>query len=125
MGTTMGPIIEIGQETTIGLTVEETTTDQTIGMTITDQMIGETIIDKTIEGTITEIDQIIEGIINRDIDIEVKVGRIQEIIIETIQEKDLSKVEIEVEIEVVIDKCDQEQECYQMKERVSQGLDPI
>ena len=69
--------------------VEETTTDQMIGVTITDQMIGETITDKTIEGTITEIDQIMEGTINRDKDIEVKVGRILEIIIETIQEKDL------------------------------------
>ena len=43
----------------------------------------------------------------------------------TVQEKDLSEVEIEVEIGVVIDKCYQEGECYQMKERIGQGLDPI
>ena len=49
-----------------------------------------------------------EGILNRDIEIEVKVGRIQQIIIVTIQEKDLSEVEVEVEIGVVIDKCDQQ-----------------
>ena len=113
--TIVGPIIEIGQETTTSITVEETTTDQmvgetiidqTIGVTITDQMIGETITDKTIEGTIIEIDLIMEETINRDIGLEVKVGRIQEIIIERIQEEDMS--EKEVEIEVVIDKCDQE-----------------
>ena len=75
-----------------------------IGKTVTDQTIGETIIDRTIEGTITEIDQIMEGTINKDIGIEVRVGRILEIIIETIQEKDLSEVEIEVEIGVEIDK---------------------
>ena len=54
-------------------------------MTIAGQMIGKTIIDKTIEGAITEVDQIMEGTINRDIEIEVKKGRIQEIILETIQ----------------------------------------
>ena len=58
IGTIIGPIIEIGQNTTIGIMVEETTMDQMIGMTITDQMIGETITDKTIEGTITEIDKL-------------------------------------------------------------------
>ena len=72
------------QEKTIGMTTGETTIDMMIGKTITDQMIGETIIDRTIEGTITEIDQIMEGTINKDIGIEVKVGRILEIIIETI-----------------------------------------
>ena len=51
----------------------------------------------------------------RDIEIEVKVGRIQEIIIVTIQEKG---VEIEVEIGVVIDKCIQEQEHYLMRGQV-------
>ena len=68
-----------------------------------------------------------EETINRCIEIEVKVGRIQEIIIEKIQEQDMSKKE--VEIEVVIDKCDQEQEHYQMNERIGQDqnldLDPI
>ena len=119
VGTIIDPIIEIGQETTIGMIVEETTTDQmidmtitdqTIGETITDKMIGETIIDKTIEGTITEMDQIMVEMLSKDIEIEMKAGRIQEIIIVTIQEKDLSEVEIEtgVEIGVEIDKCDQE-----------------
>ena len=91
--------------------IGETTIDMMIGKTITDQMIGKTIIDRKIEGTITEIDQIM-GRDNqqryKDIGIEVKVGRILEIIIETIQEKDLSEVEIDVEIGVEIDKCDQE-----------------
>ena len=45
-----------------------------------------------------------EETINRDIEIEVKVGRILEIIKETIQEKDLREVEVGVEI----DKCNQE-----------------
>ena len=75
------------------MTVEETTTSQMIDMTITslmigntvtDKMIEETIIDKTIEGTIIEIDTIMEGTLNRDKEIEVRVGRIQEIIIVTI-----------------------------------------
>ena len=70
IGTIIDPIIEIGQETTIGVTVEETTTGQMMGMTITDQMIGETvtdkmigetIIDKAIERTIIEIDQLWKG----------------------------------------------------------------
>ena len=95
---------EITTDQMIGMKI----TDQMIGMKITDQMIGKTVTDKTIEGTITEIDQIMEEAINRDIGLEVKVGRIQEIIIETIQEKDLSEVEIEVEIGIVIDKCNQE-----------------
>ena len=88
--------------------IGETTIDMMIGETITDQMIGKTIIDRTIEGTITEIDQIMEGKINRDIGIEVKVGRILETIIETIQEKDMREVEIEVAIGVEKDKHDQE-----------------
>ena len=86
-------------------------------------MIGETTVDRTIEGTITKT--IIEGTFNKDIGIEVKVGKILEIIIETIQEKDLSEVEVGVEI----DKCDQVQEHYKMKERIVQDqnldLDPI
>ena len=104
--------------------VEETTTDQMIGMTITDlmigetvtdKMIGETIIDKTIEGTIIEIDKIMEETLNRDMEIEVRVGSIQEITVVTMQ-----KVEKRVET----DKCDQELECYLMKEKTGQGLDP-
>ena len=99
----------------------------TIGETTIDVMIDKTIIDRTIEGTITET--IVEGTINKDIGIEVKVGGILEIIIETIQEKDLCEVEIEVELRVEIDKHDQEQECYQMIERIGQDqyldLDPI
>ena len=98
-----------------------------IGETTIDVMIGETIIYRTIEGTIVET--IIEGTINKDIGIEVKVGKILEIIIETIQEKDLNEVEIEVEVGVEIDKYDQEQEHYWMKERIGQDqnldLDPI
>ena len=74
-------------------------------MTITDQMIGETVIDKTIEWTITEIDQSMEGTINRDIEIEVKVGRTQEIILESIPRKDLRETEVEIGVE--IDKHDQ------------------
>ena len=123
VGTIIGPIMEIGQETNIGITAEETTTNQMIGMTITDDMIGKTIIDKTIEETIREIGQIMEGTINRDIEIGVKVRRIQEIILETIQEKDLREIKVET------DKHSQEWEYYQMKEREGQdqnlGLDPI
>ena len=91
-----------------------------IGKTTTDKMIDKTIIDKIIEETIIEtfIDQIMEETIkeNRDIEIEVKEGRILEIIIETIQEKDLSKVEIEIEIGVEKDMDDQDQEHYQERE---------
>ena len=107
--------------------IGETTIDVMIEEIVTDRMIVETIIDNLKDGTITEtiIDQIMEETMNRDIEIEVKVGRILEIIIETIQEKDLREVEIGVEI----DKCDQEQECYWMIERIGQDqnldLDPI
>ena len=79
-----------------------------IGEITTDKMIDKTIIDKIIEEIITETitDQIMEETIieNRDIELEVKVGRILEIIIEIIQEKDL----IEVEIGVEKDKHDQD-----------------
>ena len=60
--------------------IGETTIDMTIGKKITDQIIGETTTDRKIEGAIREKDQIMEGTINRDIGIEVKVGRILEII---------------------------------------------
>ena len=59
-----------------------------------------------------------EGTVNKDIGIEVNVGRMLEIIIGTIQEKDLSEVEIEVETGVEKDKCNQDRECCQMKERI-------
>ena len=42
-----------------------------IGETVTDKMIGDTTLDQTIEGTIIEIDKIIETTLNRDIEIEV------------------------------------------------------
>ena len=58
-----------------------------------------------------------EETINRDIEIGVKVGRIQEIITVTVQER-------EVEIGVETDKCDQELECYLMIGKTGQGLDP-
>ena len=92
------------------MVIGEIIIDVTIAKTITDQMIGKTIIDKTIEGKTIEIDKIMEGTINKGIEIEVKVGRIQEIIRETIQEKDLREIEVEreVEIGVEIDKHDQE-----------------
>ena len=59
-----------------------------------------------------------EGTINRDVEIKVKVGRILGIIIETIQEKYICEIEVEIEAEigVEIDKHHQEQEHYQMKE---------
>ena len=56
-----------------------------------------------------------EMTLNKDIEIEVRVGRIQEIIIVTI---------LEVEIGVETDKCNQELEHYLIIERTGQGLDP-
>ena len=106
--------------------VEETTTDQMIGMTIiglmigetvTNKMIGETIIDQTIEETFIEIEKNMEETLNRGIGIVVKVGRIQETIIVTIQE-------IGIEIGVETDKCDKELEHYLMNEKTDQGLHP-
>ena len=101
IGTIVGPIIEVDQEKTIDITIGEATIDMMIEEIVTGRMIGKTIIDKINHGTITETitDQIMEETINRDIEIEVKVGRILEIIIETIQEKDLREVEIGVEID--------------------------
>ena len=67
------------------MTIEEIMTGLMIGKTVTDKMIEEKIIDKTIEETIIEIDKIItETTLNRYIEIEVKVGTVQEIIIVTI-----------------------------------------
>ena len=83
-----------------------------IGEITTDKMIDETIIGKIIEEIVTKtiIGQIMEETIieNRDVELEMKVGRILEIIIGIIQEKDLIKVEIEVEIGVEKDKHDQD-----------------
>ena len=57
------------------------------------------------------------------------VQRVLEIIIETIQEKNLSEVEIEVEIRVEKDKSNQDWEHYWKIERIGQDqnldLDPI
>ena len=69
--TIIGPFVGIDLETNIGVTIEEITTSL---------MKGETIIDKTIEETILEIDKIMaEMTLNRDIEIEVRVGKIQDI----------------------------------------------
>ena len=88
------------------MTIEEITTSLTK---------GKTIIDKKIEETILEIDKIMaEMALSRDIEIEVRVGKIQEITKMTIQE-------IEAEIGVETDKCDQELECYLMIEKTGQG----
>ena len=113
---TIDQIIEVDHETAIDMTIGETTTGMMIGKITIDKMINDTIIDMNIEEIITEtsIGQIVEETIieNRDIEIEVKVGRILEIIMEIIQEKDLSKVEIEAEIGVERDKHDQDQEHF-------------
>ena len=93
--TIIGPIIGIDQGTTIGVTIEE--------------IITSLMIDKTIKEKILEIDKIMaEMTPNRDIEIEVRVGRVQEITLVTIQA-------IDVEIGVKTDKCDQELEHYLIK----------
>ena len=105
-------IIEVDHETTIDITIGETTIDMMIGEITTNKMIDETIIDMIIEEVITEtiIGQIMEKTIteNRDIELEMKVGRILEIIIGIIQEKELIEVEIETETGVEKDKCNQD-----------------
>ena len=82
--------------------IGETTIDVMIEEIVTDKMIDKTIIDKLKDRIITEtiIGQIMEETINRDIEIEEKVGRILEIVIEIIQEKNLIEVEIGVEIDM-------------------------
>ena len=67
----------------------KTTKDMVIEEIVTDKMIGKTIIGKIKNGTITEttIGQIMEETINRDIEIEVKVGRILEIIRDNSRER--------------------------------------
>ena len=104
--TITGPIIGKDQGITIGMTIEEITTGLIIGKTVTD---------KTIEGKI-EIDKFMEETTpNRGIEIEVGVGKVLEIIIVMIQET-------EVGIGIETDKCDQELECYLMKDETDQGL---
>ena len=98
------------------MTVGEITISQMIGEIVTDEMIGITIINKTMEEKILEVDKIMAGMtLNREIEIKLRVGRVQKITIVTIQE-------IEVEIGVETDKCDQELECCLMKEETDQGL---
>ena len=106
METIIGPIIGIYQGTTVGVTIEEIPT----GL-----MIGKKITDKTIEGTIEIGKSMEETIPNRGIEIEMRVGRVQEITIVMIQE-------IEVGIGIETDKCNQELECYLMKDETDQGL---
>ena len=78
--------------------IGEITIDVMTGQITTDKMTDKTIIDRIIEEIITEtiIGQIMEETIieKRHIELEVKVGRILEIIIGLIQEKDLLEVEI-------------------------------
>ena len=57
---------------------------------------------------------------DRDIELEVKVGKILEIITGIIQGKDLNEVEIEAEIGLEKDKHDQDQEHYQKIEMIGQ-----
>ena len=108
--------IEVDHKTTLDMMIRETTIDMMIGEITTDKMIDETSISKIIEEIITKtiIGQIMKETIieNRDIELEVKVWKVLEIIIEIIQEKDLSEVEIEAEIGVEKDNHDQDQEIY-------------
>ena len=121
---TIDQIIEVDYEITIDMMIEETTTDMMIGKLATDKMTDVTIIGKNIEEIITEttIGQVMEETIieNRDIGLEVKVGKILEIITGIIQGKDLNEVEIEAEIGVEKDKCNQDQEHYQRIEVIDQ-----
>ena len=91
----------------IGLVTEvelEITIDMITGKTTNGKMIDLVITDKTIEGKITgiTIDKIMEEIIigKEDTGLEVKVGIILEITTEITQGKDLSEVEIWIEIGV-------------------------
>ena len=110
---TIDQIIEVDHEITIYMMTGETTIDMMLGEIATDKMIDMTIIGETIKDPI--IGQIMEETIigNRDIELEVKVGKILEIITEIIQGNDLREVEIEAEIGVEKDKHDQDQEHYQ------------
>ena len=76
--------------------IGKTPIDMMIEEIVTDKRTDETIIGKVIEWTITQkiIGQIMEETTNRDIELEVNVGRILEIIKEIIQERDLIDVEI-------------------------------
>ena len=105
---TIDQIIEVDHEITIYMMTGETTIDMMLGEIATDKMIDMTIIGETITDPI--IGQIMEETIigNRDIELEVKVGKILEIITEIIQGNDLREVEIEAEIGVEKDKHDQD-----------------
>ena len=76
----------------------ETTLDMMIGVIATENMIDITIIGKNIEETVTDpiTGQIMEETIigNSNIELKVKVGKILEIVIETIQGKGLNEVQI-------------------------------
>ena len=96
---TIDQIIEVDHKITIEMMIGETNIDMMIGRIATDKMIDVTIIGKKIEETITDpiIGQIMEETIigNKDIEPEVKVGKILEIIIEIIhrfeQGRDISR----------------------------------
>ena len=121
---TIDQMIEVDHETTI---------DMMIGEIAADKMIDMTIIGKNIEeiNTETTIGQITEETIigNRDIELQVKVGKILEIITGIIQGKDLGEVETEVEIEVEKGNDDQDLGLHQKIEVIGQdqnlGLDQI
>ena len=104
--------------------IGETTIDMVIGEIATNKMIDVTIIGKNIEEIITEttIGQVMEETVieDREIEPEVKVGKILEIITGIIQGKGLNKVEIEAEIGVEKDKCDQDLEHHLKIEIIGQ-----
>ena len=115
-------IIEVDQE----ITIDGIDTGKMIGVTIADKNTEETTIEITIDKIRDEI--IIE---NKGIEIEVQVGIIIEITTETIQGKDLSEVEIQVEIRVEKDSCNHGREWNQKIEEMvidqeqSQDLDQV
>ena len=117
---TIDQIIEVDHKTTIDMTIGEATIDMMIGEITTDKMIAKTIIGQIIEEIITEENY--RPNYGRGNHREQRyrtrseIGRILEIFIGIIQEKDLIKVEIEAEIGVEKDKHDQDQEhCWKME----------
>ena len=117
-------IIEVDHEAITDMMIGETTIDMMIGEIITDKMIGQTVTGKNIEEIITEttIGQIMEETIvgNGEIELDVKVRKVLEIIIEKVQEKDLSEVEIEAEMGVEKGNHDQDQEHFLKVEMIGQ-----
>ena len=115
-------IIEVDQE----LTIDGMDTDKMVGVMITDEITEETTIEIIVDKIMDEI--IVE---NKGIEIEVQVGIIIGITIETIQRKDLSKVEIQVEIGVEKESCDHSLEWNKKIEEMvidqeqSQNLDQV